>query len=194
MGQSLNEAFEQLIRQQTAQLSSYQEMLESANQELQRLAETDALTGLLNRRKFEEILPLELNRAHSGGRASLLMMDVDHFKQCNDNFGHHVGDEALRTVAQALKSQARETDFCARWGGDEFCVLLPGAGLADAERLRTRICDALRVGNPLQLRLSIGVAHFPDDASTPNELVIAADRAMYHDKRTAKLAREVVAS
>ena len=200
VGQSLNEAFEQLIRQQTAQLSSYQEMLEAANQELQRLAETDALTGLLNRRKLEEILPLELHRAHRGGRASLLMMDVDHFKQCNDNFGHHVGDEALRTVAHALRSHARESDFCARWGGDEFCVLLPGAGPAEAERLRNRICDALSAtsvlpgGAPMQLRMSIGIAHFPEDGSTPDELVIAADRAMYHDKRAAQRAREPVAS
>lgn len=194
VGETLNEAFEQLIRQQTAQLHAYREMLESANHRLIRLAETDGLTGLMNRRKFEEILTIELERARIHGRLSLLLVDVDAFKSCNDNYGHHVGDEALRTVARTLAESLRKTDYCARLGGDEFCALLPDTDRAAALEVRERFCDALKQtailpgGLPVTVRASVGVATFPEDAETANDLVIAADRSMYEAKRGAKTA------
>ena len=188
-GETLNEAFELLIRQRTTKLRSYQELLEDANSQLLVLAETDALTGLLNRRKFEDILQEQVSLFARRGSLSMLMIDVDAFKSCNDNFGHHVGDEALKAVAKILKSSSRHSDFCARLGGDEFCVLMPEADRRAAAEVRERILHAAAqtVIAPqtlnLQIRMSVGAATFPDEAGTPEDLLIAADRAMYVEKR-----------
>ncbi|MCU1259699.1 MAG: hypothetical protein JWO80_2584 [Bryobacterales bacterium] len=188
-GESLNEAFELLIRQRTSKLRSYQEQLEDANAKLLRLAETDALTGLSNRRKFEEIMDMQLKRRRGGSHLSLLMVDLDAFKAYNDSYGHHVGDEVLRMVGRILENCARATDFCARLGGDEFCVLLPDTGRDTAIEMKSRILDSVRQASiapqtlNLQFRLSVGVATIPQDASTAEDLIVAADRAMYAEKR-----------
>ena len=186
---SLNEAFELLIRQRTIKLRSYQEQLEDANVKLSRLAETDALTGLLNRRKFEEIMDAQVKKSGESSPMALLMVDLDAFKAYNDSYGHHVGDEALRTAARVLETCSRTTDFCARLGGDEFCVLLPGANPATAEEVKSRILAAVRELRiapqtlALPVRLSIGMASIPEDALTAEDLIVAADKAMYSEKR-----------
>jgi diguanylate cyclase (GGDEF)-like protein len=188
-GESLNEAFELLIRQRTSKLRSSQEQLEDANTKLLRLAETDALTGLLNRRKFEEIMEAEVADAQGSGSISLIMVDLDAFKAYNDSYGHHVGDEVLRTVGRILEKCSRPSDFCARLGGDEFCLLLPGSGPDAAAEVKSRILDCVGQASiapqtlNLQIRLSVGVATMPRDAATAEDLIVAADQAMYAEKR-----------
>ena len=188
-GESLNDAFELLIRQRTTKLRSYQEQLENANAKLLHLAETDALTGLLNRRKFEELVDDQMALAAPHTVRSLLMVDLDSFKAYNDSYGHHVGDEALRTVARVLESCCRAGDFCARLGGDEFCLLLPGADSQIAHEIKSRIQAAMenvRIAPQtlnLRVRLSIGIASMPEEALTWEDLIVAADRAMYAEKR-----------
>lgn len=164
-------------------------------QELERLSQHDPLTGLFNRRRFEEELGRQLayTRRYGNGGA-LLLMDLDRFKQINDELGHAAGDEALRHVADLLSDNLRASDtvardvdpMVARLGGDEFVVLLPetdGDGAqAVAERLAAAIGEAsLEIdGCEIELRISIGVATFDGDGIPPEqELLAAADRAMY---------------
>jgi diguanylate cyclase len=169
-------------------------------QDLERLSQHDPLTGLFNRRRFEEELRRQLaytRRYGTGG--ALLMIDLDRFKQINDELGHAAGDEALREVARVLSDNLRASDtvarnsvnFVARFGGDEFVALLPeadGEGAAGAaERLATALREAkLRIdGHDVELRVSIGAATF-DEHGQPGEkeLLAAADRAMYTVKAT----------
>ena len=164
--------------------------LREKNLLLERLSVTDALTSLRNRRFAEWFLSRELERAHRhGNELSVLLADVDHFKRVNDTHGHPTGDAALRHVGILLAEQVRKTDVCARWGGEEFLVALaqvPLEGaLALAERQRAAIEATplvLPAGGLLELTISIGVATaVPADAS-PEDLVAAADRALYEAK------------
>jgi len=146
--------------------------------ELRLAAATDPLTGLLNRRAFEERAARELARARRTGESfAALLIDVDHFKQINDRDGHAAGDEALVALAAALSDELREIDTVARIGGDEFAVLLPATGAtgarATAERLRERS----------SIPISIGTAVHGLDGLTADELARAADAALYHAKR-----------
>lgn len=164
-------------------------------QELERLSQHDSLTGLFNRRRFEEELRRQLayTRRYGDGGA-LLMMDLDRFKQINDELGHAAGDEALRHVAELLSDNLRASDTVARdvdptvarLGGDEFVALLPEADAAGAEAVAERLAiaigeTALEVdGREIELRVSIGVATFDGDGiPAEQELLAAADRAMY---------------
>jgi diguanylate cyclase len=198
LNNSLNSAFEMLVRQRTQVLCSYKERLEQANADLLNLAITDPLTGLLNRRKFEEVLQQEVARALRYSPLSLLMIDVNLFKQVNDQYGHQTGDEALKTVAGVLKSACRSTDFCARLGGDEFSVILPHADAAAALVVRDRILHSLAAtpvpvdGGRLTLSLSIGIASLPDDATESEGLIAAADSAMYRAKQAARSQQSLV--
>lgn len=164
--------------------------LREKNQQLERLSVTDALTGLRNRRFAEWFLSRELERVHRhGNELSVLLADLDHFKHVNDTHGHPVGDAALRHVGELLARETRKTDVCARWGGEEFLVALaqvPREGaLALAERQREAIESTpleLPDGQRLELTISIGVATaIPGDAK-PEDLVAAADRALYEAK------------
>jgi diguanylate cyclase (GGDEF)-like protein len=164
--------------------------LREKNLLLERLSVTDALTSLRNRRFAEWFLSRELERAHRhGNELSVLLADVDHFKRVNDTHGHAAGDAALRHIGILLAEQVRKTDVCARWGGEEFLVALaqvPLEGaLALAERQRAAIEATPLVlpgGGLLELTISIGVATaVPADAS-PEDLVAAADRALYEAK------------
>jgi diguanylate cyclase (GGDEF)-like protein len=160
---------------------------------LSRQAQTDGLTGLANRRLLAERLEDELLRAaRNGTSVSLVMADIDNFKQINDSFGHQTGDAVLRAFAEALNRSVRETDLAARYGGEEFVVVLPGAGLANAsgvaEKLR-KAADELEVpgrsGETAQFTVSFGVAEFPTYANA-EALVAAADAALYQAKRGGK--------
>ena len=152
--------------------------------EVERLATIDGLTGVANRRSFEAALHREVVRAgRSGQPLSLIVIDLDHFKAINDGAGHQGGDEVLRHVGAALASHAREIDLTARYGGEEFCVLLPACppddAMAVAERLRAAIAE---YDGPIRVTASAGVATLPLDAGNEDNLVAAADKALYRAK------------
>ncbi|MEX2659574.1 MAG: sensor domain-containing diguanylate cyclase [Acidimicrobiales bacterium] len=151
---------------------------------VEELATRDTLTGLANRRLFEEALTREVRRAERDScPLSLIVMDLDHFKEVNDTHGHQAGDEVLRQVGAALMSACRAMDLPARYGGEEFVVLLPecdsGAALAAADRLRTAVTAHVR---GLHVTLSAGVATLPENAIDADRLVAAADSALYEAK------------
>ncbi|MEZ5415225.1 MAG: GGDEF domain-containing response regulator [Opitutaceae bacterium] len=158
-------------------------------EELRRLATHDALTGLLNRRVFEQTLAEEVERARRFGRGfGLILCDIDHFKRVNDTHGHPAGDEVLREVAQRLKAALRNVDRVMRYGGEEFVVLVPEATLKMAREVAQRLASSvkatpIRVGDKLlPITLSLGVAIFPSDGDTGALIVLAADQALYAAK------------
>jgi diguanylate cyclase (GGDEF)-like protein len=160
--------------------------------EQQRLAVTDALTGLANRRQLDVALAHELARATRYGHATaLVLFDVDDFKQYNDRFGHPAGDALLRAVAGVLGASLREADLAARYGGDEFGIVLPETDCAEACRAANRVRGLLAElprpadGRP-GLTISLGVAAAPEHGHTPQELVHAADRGLYLAKARGK--------
>lgn len=163
--------------------------LRSRNETLKVLSSTDPLTGLYNRQhlnaRLEELLEISRERGES---FALLMMDLDHFKRLNDRHGHLAGDEALKLIAGELRAILRDDDYAARFGGEEFLVLLPlvneKTALVVAERLRSGIEKhpiELR-GNRVRLTLSIGVAVFPEAGTDADALIQAADHALYQAK------------
>ncbi|WP_432496924.1 diguanylate cyclase [Kineococcus gypseus] len=170
------------LEEANAQLRRHVDTIERLRADLAEEASRDPLTGLRNRRRFIDDLTALL--AAGGGRApvALVLLDVDHFKAVNDTHGHAVGDEVLVAVAGALREHARAEDVV-RYGGEEFVVLLPGLGGAEAaaraEELR-RACARLRVDDSdVRVTISAGVAACPEHGGTPDELLLAADRALY---------------
>lgn len=159
---------------------------------LQKLAETDPLTWLFNRRHFDRRLEAEANRAmRAEHMLALLMIDVDRFKSINDRYGHRAGDQLLRAVASAITQAVRPYDVPTRYGGDEFAVILPESDTEAASRVAQRILERLAsvpLPEPLAkggeaITLSIGVATFPRPAGDASALVEAADTAMYRAKQ-----------
>lgn len=156
---------------------------------LHELAVTDGLTQVANHRAFQDRLREEFRRAQRyDDPLALILIDLDHFKQVNDNFGHQVGDEVLVSVAVAAKAAVRETDFIARYGGEEFAVLLPKTHLAGALTVAERIVAELKslsVGPAgLKVTASFGVSGFPGrSVNTSEQLVRTADEALYRAKR-----------
>ena len=155
---------------------------------------TDPLTGLPNTRFMFMHLTRELARAERlKSEVSLLVMDLDHFKEINDNHGHHIGDRALREIAGVLRAAIRPYDICVRYAGDEFIVVLSGCGADEAERKRVELQTVIdevvfeaRPGKRLKLGISIGAAVFPHDGNTYETLLATADSRMYHDKTNRK--------
>jgi two-component system cell cycle response regulator len=158
------------------------------------MARTDGLTGLLNHRTFMEKLAEEYKRLDRDPRPfSLLLMDIDKFKNVNDKYGHPVGDVAIKTVARVLKDTARGSDFVARYGGEEFAVGMVDTDSKGAEQMGERIRTILektpvtRVSDgELRVTISIGVSSFPSDTTNSAALVTMADNALYHAKRTGR--------
>jgi diguanylate cyclase (GGDEF)-like protein len=159
---------------------------------LHSMAHSDALTGLLNRRGFDDALVGALERTTPERTLALFMLDLDAFKPVNDQFGHHVGDELLRVVAQRLRSSVRSRDAVARLGGDEFVVMADGlASEALARELGLKLLDAFRApfalgANTCTVTATVGYALSPADASDAASLLKAADAAMYAGKQEGK--------
>jgi diguanylate cyclase (GGDEF)-like protein len=155
------------------------------------LAYRDPLTGLWNRRYFDERIAEELDRArrNPARRLSIMIIDVNDFKRLNDTLGHAEGDRALAWVAAFLRSHLRAHDVCCRVGGDEFAVILPEVGEDGCETLTARLREKLAWDGTLPafaIGLSIGTATLPTEVCSGDELMRAADRAMYRDKQRQK--------
>ena len=167
-------------------LVSEHRLLEAQNEYLTRLSRRDEATGLFNQRHFVERLEDEFRRAlRYATPLSLLIADLDDFKQVNDERGHLVGNEVLRRVARTVRQAVRETDTAARYGGDEFALLLPQTGPHQAMRLAERMRTAV-VSLPDCPSLSIGVASLTPQTTGPVDLLTEADRAMYQAKALGK--------
>lgn len=174
--------------------------LREVSAELDRLARTDALTGIANRRAFFDVLGVEFRRSRRYARhLSVLMLDIDHFKVANDRWGHPFGDHVLRELAGIISANVRESDIIGRYGGEEFALALPetaeDSALAVAEKLRLAIeahefrSDGTPPASepPVRLTISIGVASLPvEEDQDEVELIGRADQALYEAKRTGR--------
>jgi diguanylate cyclase (GGDEF)-like protein len=171
--------------------ASLADQLRGALDKVERDAATDALTGHGNRRALDEVLKRQVELRTAGGKPfSVLMLDIDFFKTINDRFGHMVGDDALRAFAQRLREFLRSRDFCARFGGEEFVVVLPETPLAMAldvaERIRKGVSQSALLDEPrVRVTVSIGVATMARDQSI-GELLAAADAAVYLAKNAGR--------
>jgi diguanylate cyclase (GGDEF)-like protein len=158
---------------------------------MKQLAYIDGLTGIHNRRFFEMRVVEELERAcRFQGRMSVIMIDIDNFKRVNDEFGHLLGDEVLRTVSSLMKQQTRKMDVVCRYGGEEFAIVVPETSSENAmhvaEKLRRQIADHHFPGVPRQVTISCGVADYPTHGLTRDEVVAAADAALYSAKEAGR--------
>ena len=173
---------------------------------MKQLVYVDGLTGIHNRRYFEMRIVEELERAgRFHGRMSIIMVDIDHFKKMNDEFGHLLGDEMLRSVSSILKQQLRKMDMVCRYGGDEFAIVVPEtsgeSAMRVAEKLRRQVETHYFPGVPRPVSISCGVADYPTHGVTRDEVVAAADSALYLAKQagrnkvaTAQVKKELSAS
>jgi diguanylate cyclase (GGDEF)-like protein/PAS domain S-box-containing protein len=192
---SMVEHMNQALLDSVAQLEVAKRQIEQQNEELKRLADHDQLTGTLTRRAFLEQAQHHFLRVLAQrGELSCLMGDIDHFKAINDRYGHLVGDQAIEHVARTLGASLRPGDLVCRYGGEEFCLLLPGLGATAAhelaERMRTRIeatCGAAVIpGENVRITISFGVAAVAFGGSTLAELIKQADQALYLAKNAGR--------
>jgi diguanylate cyclase (GGDEF)-like protein len=158
----------------------------------------DQLTGLFNRREMDRLLEQELERVHRYGHPfSLIMIDIDHFKSVNDQYGHPIGDQVLRWLADIMKARVRKTDRCIRFGGEEFAIILPETkkenALIVAEWLRKKIAESpFWVKYPdgtqveISITISLGIADAPGYAKDKDRLIQAADQALYQAKKNGR--------
>lgn len=174
--------------------------LREVSAELDRLARTDALTGIANRRAFFDVLGVEFRRSRRYGRQlSVLMLDLDHFKDVNDRWGHPFGDHVLRQVADIIATNVRESDILGRYGGEEFAVALPETTVEGAEAVGEKLRQAVEAHEfraegippdgepPVRITVSIGVAALPvEEDQDEVELIGRADQALYEAKRTGR--------
>ena len=159
-------------------------------QKIQELAITDGLTGLFVRRHFLQRLQEEMERSTRHNlQLGFLMIDIDYFKKCNDNFGHLAGDVVLREIGKEIKSCVREIDLVARYGGEEFCVLLPETDKIGAKNVAERIRKNIdshkfcAYDETIKIEVSTGVAGFPEDATGAQSLIDKSDQALYRAKQ-----------
>lgn len=202
-----NRELEQRVNERTHELQQAQDLLQKANADLKAKLEEiialqqkvreqairDALTGLYNRHYLSEVLDIELSRAKRGAYSvAFLLIDVDHFKNINDRYGHPAGDYALTTTAHAIHEHTRRSDIACRYGGEEFLVILPEITLEDAqhraEQLRCHIQDlqVQHAGQIFQLTISIGVALYPLHGNSSDKLLSTVDAALYQSKQNGR--------
>jgi len=186
--QKLREARE-LLRLGKQELKKQLHEIHALQIQLREQANLDPLTGLYNRRYLDSSLERELARcAREGQQLSLMLIDLDHFKQVNDTYGHQAGDEVLKSLALMLSDQARSADVVCRFGGEEFLLVLPNmsapSAMARAEQWRTAFAATSIEFHefPLQVTLSVGIATFPGHGRSQDELIRSADRALYQAK------------
>jgi diguanylate cyclase (GGDEF)-like protein len=181
----------QIVAKDVTDAREARKALEELSARLERMSRTDEMTGLNNFRSFMSEIEKEGGRAKRYGTPySVIFCDVDHFKKYNDQNGHPAGDEVLRQVAHLLTKNRRETDFPARYGGEEFVVLCPGIGSAEAKALAENIRKAIEAHafphgekQPLgKVSISVGVASFPENGQTHQEVLEQADQALYASK------------
>jgi diguanylate cyclase (GGDEF)-like protein len=178
-------------------IKTLQDQLRRTQQKLAEQAITDELTGLKNRRAFDERLQEEFHRAQRyADPVSLIMLDLDHFKHVNDRYGHPFGDVVLRGAAEQIRTSTRDPDICARYGGEEFAVILPKTHLPGAVSVAERIWKQLGerhytppagVGPAVHITASLGISFYPSkDITTPELLLRFADEALYQAKRAGR--------
>jgi diguanylate cyclase (GGDEF)-like protein len=163
----------------------------SKREALSRLAYKDALTGLFNRRYMDEKLSEEMGRAVRYGRPlSLVMIDIDHFKKFNDTYGHQKGDEVLAVVSGILQTTSRNTDILCRYGGEEIALILPETAPEDAMIMADMCCQRIHDNvikeTGMMVTISLGVAGKSLDCSSPEDIIAAADRALYRAKENGR--------
>lgn len=200
LAQMFNQMTEKLRRSQ-AEILTANEELKLKNQLLERLCVTDGLTGLYNRSKLNQIISDELSRSHRNKRPfAILMIDIDYFKELNDSLGHIAGDEILTTVSRTLTQSIRSIDFAARYGGDEFIIVLTETTAKEAtitaERIRTQVFEIFCsvVNKPINVTLSIGIAQSELKDATPTDLITRADNALYEAKKAGRNQARVIGS
>jgi diguanylate cyclase (GGDEF)-like protein len=185
-------ATEEQLQRKNMELERRNEELTTVNDKLEELSMTDGLTGLFNHRHFWNLVNTELSRANLyQGELGLVLLDIDNFKQVNDQFGHATGDELIRRIATVLKSTVRETDLAARYGGEEFAVLLPDTSRKGVMRVSEKIRHAVEkmvfkipeTDITVSITVSIGVSVYRGDR---REFFNAADRALYQSKSQGK--------
>ena len=189
----------EVLQEQASQVQDYagrfeaiNEELRNANLRLRELSLTDELTEVGNRRNFDVRIREEINRSTRFGHAfSLLLLDIDQFKKFNDEFGHPQGDAVLRALGALMRSMSREGDVPCRIGGEEFAFILPETAKADAtafaERMRRGVETTIMAPDRTRpLTISIGLAAFPDDGKSPEDLLRGADEALYDSKRSGR--------
>ena len=161
--------------------------------EIERLAITDGLTGIFNHRHLQERLSQEFSRLERFTEPlSILILDIDHFKEINDTYGHPVGDSVLKGVVDVIKKTIRNIDIPARYGGEEFAVILLGTGahgaLNIAERLRKAVMNRTfsAVNQTFKVTVSIGISTCPNDGKRKEEIIEKADKALYHAKNSGR--------
>ncbi len=175
------------------------------HEEIKQLAFTDGLTGLYNHRRFQERLDEELKRAERYGEPlSLILLDIDHFKRVNDTYGHPAGDAVLKKLAEIIKRTVREIDFPARYGGEEFAIITLKSRARNAEKIAERLRKTVQKtvikteDTEITVTLSLGIASYPDDATTREALIEKADQALYKAKNSGRnrtvLYREILNS
>ncbi|NVK38089.1 MAG: diguanylate cyclase [Gammaproteobacteria bacterium] len=184
-----NQSLEELIARRTQELTELNEKLQKQIAETQVLAMTDALTETANRFHFEQTLNQEIERAKRFNEPlSMIEVDIDHFKNINDQYGHAVGDQVLITITQTIREQIREIDTISRWGGDEIMILLPHTNLEEAKHVaeKTRsIIEALTLENNIHVTSSFGVAELKPNESL-KDFMIRTDQALYQSKEAGR--------
>ncbi|MDH5611434.1 MAG: GGDEF domain-containing protein [Gammaproteobacteria bacterium] len=192
-----------IIHNMTIELKKYHDRLEEtinelkventerkqAIKELEELSTTDPLTSIYNRRKFNELLASEIERSKRyKTNLSIIMCDIDHFKKINDTFGHDVGDNALKVFSEKINNNLREVDMFARWGGEEFMILMPNSNIENAssvaEKLR-KIIEETKVKKIDTFTASFGVTHL-NEGDTTESLIKRVDEAMYKAKNSGR--------
>lgn len=171
----------------------HKQSLKKANKELAVLSQTDGLTKLFNRTHWEDCLVAEYKRlSRSKHSSSLVMVDIDHFKNVNDSYGHMVGDDVIRHLSALVRTHARETDVCGRYGGEEFAILLPDTSLKNAyifaERLRKGVEEAVVIHNDIEIKytISLGIAEVDESMKNYETWIECVDAALYKSKETGR--------